>query len=344
MLISAGTGRPTVRVLIADKFEDQGVAGLEGLGCEVTVEPDLGPETIAEAFGRIQPDVLVVRSTKVPADVLAGTDSLKFIIRAGSGFDNIDYVAAGGRGISVSNCPGMNAVAVAEAAMGHLINLDRRLPEQDRELKAGHWNKKEYGKARGLKGMNVLVHGFGAIGQEFATRAKAFGMNIYATSRSMSEADASALGVKLVDIDRNAMLAALPQMDVVSVHVPATAETKGTCDGAFFGAMKDGAYFINTSRGPVVDEAALASACETKGIRAGLDVYCDQPGFKDGDWSPAIASVPGVYCSHHCGASTDQAQLAVADEVVRLVAGFKASGTCENVINSDHLSEQSAGA
>jgi D-3-phosphoglycerate dehydrogenase len=331
-------------VLIADKFEDQGIAGLAAVGCEVTVEPDLGPDTLAEAIDSVRPDVLIVRSTKVPADAMGCADSLRYIIRAGSGFDNIDYVAAGKHGIAVSNCPGMNAVAVAEAAMGHLINLDRRLPEQDQELKAGRWNKKEFGKARGLKGMNILVHGFGAIGSELASRAQAFGMEVFATSRSMSEQDAATLGISLVGKTRGEILEALPRMDVVSIHVPATAETKGSCDAAFFDAMKPGAYFINTSRGPVVDEAALADACNTKGIRAGLDVYCDQPGFKDGSWSPGIARVQGVYCSHHCGASTDQAQQAVADEVVRLISQFKDSGTCENVINSDHLSNESAEA
>jgi len=331
-------------VLIADTFEDRGIAGLSGLGCEVWVEPGLGPETLAEAFGRLSPEVLVVRSTKVPADAIAAAGSLRYIIRAGSGYDNIDYASAGDRGIAVSNCPGMNAVAVAEAAMGHLINLDRRLPEQDAQLKAGRWNKKEFSKARGLKGMSVFIHGFGAIGKEFATRARAFGMDIYATSRSMSKADAEAIGVTLVGLSRAEILAVLPKVDVVSVHVPVTAETKGSCDAAFFGAMKPGAYFINTSRGAVVDEAALAAACKTKGIRAGLDVYCDQPGFKDGDWCPGIANVPGVYCSHHCGASTDQAQLAVADEVVRLVEKYKETGKYENVINGDHLSKESAGA
>lgn len=333
-----------MRVLIADKFEDQGIEGLSALGCEVVVEPELGPETLAEALGRIQPEVLVVRSTKVPADVIAAGGPLKYIIRAGSGYDNIDYVAAGERGIAVSNCPGMNAVAVAEAAMGHLINLDRRLPDQDQQLKSGRWNKKEFSKARGLKGMNLFVHGFGAIGQEVAKRAQAFGMHVYTTSRHLTAGEVERLGATMIGCTREEIIEQLPKMDAVSVHVPATDETKGSCGSEFFNAMKPGAYFINTSRGPVVDEQALAEACRTKGIRAGLDVYCDQPGFKDGDWCPEIAKTPGVYCSHHCGASTDQAQLAVADEVVRLVSHFNATGTCENVINSDQLSKQSAEA
>lgn len=333
-----------MRVLIADKFEDQGIEGLKALGCEVTVEPDLGPETLPEALGRLSPDVLIVRSTKVPASAIDAGESLKYIIRAGSGYDNIDHAHAADRGIPVSNCPGMNAVAVAELAFGHLINLDRRISEQDAELKSGKWNKKEYSKARGLKGMNLFVHGFGAIGQEVASRAKAFGMHVFTTSRHLTEGEVERLGANLIGPEREDVLKTLPEMDAVSVHVPVTDETKGSCDRKFFDAMKPGAYFINTSRGPVVDEEALAEACQSKGIRAALDVYCDQPGFKDGNWCPTIANTPGVYCTHHCGASTDQAQLAVADKVVELVKVFKETGAAECVVNRAQLDMESAGA
>ena len=333
-----------MRVLIADKFEAEGVEGLRKGGCEVVHEPGITPETMGEALTRIDPEVLVVRSTKVLAPAIEAAGSLKYIIRAGSGYDNIDCDAAGAKGISVSNCPGMNAVAVAELAMGHLINLDRRLPEQDSSLKGGGWNKKEFGKARGLKGLSLFVHGFGAIGQEVASRARAFGMNVYTTSRHLSAGEVERLGAMLIDHERASVLAKLPEMDAVSVHIPVTVETKGFCDADFFGAMKPGAYFVNTSRGAVVDEQALMDACKTKGIRAALDVYCDQPATPEADWSPEVARQAGVYCSHHCGASTDQAQFAVADEVVRLVAVYKETGSCENVVNAEALRTASAGA
>ncbi|MCA9274016.1 MAG: hypothetical protein KDA31_13345 [Phycisphaerales bacterium] len=333
-----------MRVLIADKFEVEGVEGLRSIGCEVIHEPGVTPDTMAEAIGRVDPDVLVVRSTKVLAPAIAAAKSLRFIIRAGSGYDNIDRDAAGAKGISVSNCPGMNAVAVAELAMGHLINLDRRLPEQDAALKSGTWNKKEYGKSRGLKGLNLFVHGFGAIGQEVASRAKAFGMNVYTTSHHLTAGEVERLGATMIGPDRAGVLAKLPQMDAVSVHVPVTDETKGSLNSEFFGAMKPGAYFVNTSRGPVVDEKALMDACKTKGIRAALDVYCDQPATAEADWRPEVACQHGVYCSHHCGASTDQAQLAVAEEVVRLVKVYKDTGSCENVVNAEALRTASAGA
>lgn len=333
-----------MRVLIADKFETQGVEGLRGAGCEVVVEPGITPETMAEALTRLDPEVLVVRSTKVLAPAIEAARSLRFIVRAGSGYDNIDCDAAGRKGIRVSNCPGMNAVAVAELTMGHLINLDRRLPMQDAQLKSGKWNKAEFGRARGLKGLNILIHGYGSIGREVAQRAKAFGMHLYVTSRHHPSGDIGATGLHYVNSDRQAILDALPNMDAVTVHVPGTDETRGFCDAAFFAAMKPGAYFINTSRGSVVDEKALIEACRTRGIRAGLDVYCNQPATASGDWRPEIACEGDILCSHHCGASTDQAQNAVADEVVRLVSVYKESGRCENVVNAEALRSALAGA
>jgi D-3-phosphoglycerate dehydrogenase len=144
---------------------------------------------------------------------------------------------------------------------------------------------------------------------------------------------AKALGVGIVGPDRAGLLRALPEYDAVSMHVPAIEATKGMCDAEFFSAMADGAYFVNTARGPVVDEAALAEAVSSGRIRAGIDVYNNQPSEKDVDWRPDIAGVDGVYCTHHCGASTDQAQNAVADEVVRMLGLYKGSGTIEHCVN-----------
>lgn len=327
-----------LRVLVADKFEASGIAGLERLGCTVTVEPELGPDTMGEALARTGAEILVVRSTKVPAAVIDAAEGLKGIVRAGSGFDNIDCEAAGERGISVCNCPGMNAVAVAELAIGHLIALDRRIVEQTGQLRAGSWNKKEYSKARGLKGRTLLVIGTGAIGIEVIQRAKAFGMIVVAQSRSLREDTAVALGIRPIPYTREALYEALGEVDAVTVHVAATADTQGLCGPKFFAAMKPGAYFVNTSRGEIVDEAALVEAVKSKGIRAGLDVYNDQPSSKDCQWKPGIAAIDGtINLTHHCGASTDQAQLAVGDEVVRIVAEWADTGRFLHVVNEKYL-------
>lgn len=331
-----------IRVLVADKMEAVGVAGLERLGCEVTVEPGLGPEDIGAALERTQAEILVVRSTKVPASSFADASKLRAIIRAGAGYDNIDFEAAGERGIAVCNCPGMNAVAVAELTMGHLIALDRRLPEQDAELKGGHWNKKEFAKAKGLKGGTLLVVGTGAIGTEVITRAKAFGMKIVAQSRSLGDDTARALEIEPIPYTRAALYEALGRADAVSIHLASTPDTKGLCDRVFFESMKPGAIFINTSRGDIVVEEDLRWGVEERGIRAGLDVYQGQPAEKDTRWSPALVGASGVvHFTHHCGASTDEAQNAVAEEVVNIVKIYRDDARFLHVVNGKQLEQAS---
>lgn len=332
----------SLNVLVADKFDAGCIAGLEQLGCSVHVDPDLGPDTLANAIKATDAQVLCVRSTKVPADVINGVDSLRLIIRGGAGYDNIDTAAAGAKGIPVCNCPGMNAVAVAEIAFGHILNLDRRIAQQTSELAGGHWNKKEYSKAKGLKGRKLLVVGMGSIGTEVCKLAQAFGMEVSAQSRSLREDTARALGIRLISYTREALSAELGEADIVSVHVAATPDTKELCGPGFFAAMKDGAYFINTSRGEIVDEKELINAIKTKGIRAGLDVYNDQPSSKDTDWQPEIAKVPGVSLTHHVGASTEQAQLAVGEEAVRIVEAFIETGDPLHVVNASELKNSAA--
>lgn len=323
-----------MKVVIADKAESALVEGLEALGCSVHLDPALDGDSLGDCLASEAPAVLVVRSTKVPAGVIEkGAGALKLIIRAGSGYDNIDGAAAAGSGIAVCNTPGMNAVAVAELAMGHLLGLDRRFADQDAQLKGGRWNKKEFSKARGLKGRSLLLIGAGAIGREVLTRAQAFGMTVGVFDPQLTGAQAEEMGVERIPSTRDDLLAALPRFDAVSMHVPAVESTKGMCDAAFFGAMNDGTYFVNTSRGAIVDEAALIDAVKGGKVRAGLDVYLDQPSQKDCAWSPAVAGVEGVFCTHHCGASTDQAQLSVAEEVVRMVRVYQSDGTIVHCVN-----------
>jgi D-3-phosphoglycerate dehydrogenase len=325
------------KILIADQFEDAGIAGLEALGCGVHVDPELGPGTIPAAIKATEASVLVVRSTKVPATVFETCPDLRCVIRAGAGYDNIDTAAAGKAGVPVCNTPGMNAVAVAELAMGHLITLDRRIGEQTIALRGGQWNKGEFANARGLKGRTLLILGLGAIGVEVAKRAQAFGMKVWAQSRSLREDTARALGIRLIPYTRDALYEALAQVDAVSVHVASTPDTKGLCDARFFEAMKPGSFFINTSRGDIVDEAAMVAAANGKDIRVGVDVYQDQPSAKAVAWSTKIAEIPGAALTHHCGASTDQAQAAVAEEVVRVVGALIETGTPLHIVNGASL-------
>lgn len=326
-----------MKVLIADKFDAEGIEALRSFGVEVVSDPALGPDTLPQALASHAPEVLIVRSTKVPAPALAAASTLRLIVRAGAGVDNIDVPAASAKRIAVCNCPGMNAAAVAELAIGLLIACDRRIPDQVNELRAGRWNKKEYGKSRGLRGRTLAVVGVGAIGGHVVRIAHAIGMRVVAWSRSMTPDRAAELGVESGGNTRPDLLRMLAACDAVSVHVALTNDTRGLCDAAFFNAMKQGTIFVNTSRGAVVDEAALADAVRARGIKVGLDVYAAQPATPEADFNPPVAALPGVYGTHHCGASTDQAQQAVADETVRIVRVFRQTGRFENCVNAGEI-------
>src|SRR5215475_13854313 len=171
-----------MKVLIADKFEQTGIDGLKAAGCAVTYEPDLKDDSLTEAIRKSSADVLVVRSTAVTAPMLE-SGTLSLVVRAGAGYNTIDVAAASKRGIYVSNCPGKNAIAVAELAFALLLAIDRRVPDNVAELRAGTWNKKEYSRARGIFGRTLGLLGYGNIGQEMAKRAHAFGMPIVVWSR-----------------------------------------------------------------------------------------------------------------------------------------------------------------
>ena len=315
-------------VLIADKFESSGREGLRDLACEVSYQPDLKDEALVKAIAQLKPDVLVVRSTRV-TEAMLEAGPLKVVVRAGAGYNTIDVAAASKRGIYVSNCPGKNSIAVAELAFGLILALDRRIADNVIVLRAGQWNKKEFAKARGLFGRTLGLIGVGRIGQEMIPRAKAFGMPVIAWSRSLTPERAAWLGIERKDSPLDVARAA----DVVSVHLALKPETKGLLGTDFFGCLRDGAYFINTSRGEVVDQAALVQSMHNRGIRAGLDVYAVEPSTGSGEFTDAIAREANLYGTHHIGASTDQAQEAIAAETVRIIQGFKDTGKVPNVVN-----------
>ena len=152
-----------MRVLVADAFEQSGLDGLKAAGCDVVFQPGLKDAALRDAIASTAADVLVVRGTAVTAEMLAA-GVLSLIVRAGAGYNTIDVAEASRRGIYVSNCPGKNAVAVAELTMGLMLALDRRVPDNVAELRAGHWNKKEFSKAQGLYGRTLGLIGFGNIG------------------------------------------------------------------------------------------------------------------------------------------------------------------------------------
>ncbi|MEP7271596.1 MAG: 3-phosphoglycerate dehydrogenase family protein [Acidobacteriota bacterium] len=317
-----------MKVLIADKFEASGIDALTTIGCEVIYDSELKDESLVSAIRDSLAEVLVVRSTKVTEAHLAA-GRLSLVVRAGAGYNTIDVRAASRLGIFVSNCPGKNAIAVAELAFGLIMALDRRIPDNVVDLRSGIWNKKEYSKARGLAGRTLGLIGLGQIGSEMIARAQAFEMKVIGWSRSLTPETAAELGIAF----RQTIIEVANECDILSVHVGLTPETRGIVNADIFDALQPGAYFINTSRGEIVDHIALSNAIKHKGIRAGLDVFADEPAGATGEFSDPIVSLPGVYGTHHIGASTEQAQEAIAAETVRIIRTFKESGKVPNVVN-----------
>lgn len=317
-----------MKVLIADKFEESGIEGLKAIGCAVISDPNLKDEALVEAIRETQADVLVVRSTKV-SEAALDAGRLSLVVRAGAGYNTIDVKAASARGIYVSNCPGKNSIAVAELAFGLILSLDRRIADNVADLRDGRWNKKEYGKARGLYGRTLGLIGLGQIGREMIARAKAFGMNVVGWSRSLTPETAAELGISF----RQTFIEVAHDCDVLSVHLALAPDTRGVINAEIFEVMQPGSIVINTSRAEIFNQKDLARAIETRGIRAGLDVFAEEPTTATGDFTDPIVKLPGVYGTHHIGASTDQAQEAIAAETVRIIQTFMETGRVPNVVN-----------
>lgn len=316
-----------MRILVADELPKRHLEGLRALGLTVDFSPGLKGDALAEAAKSAS--ILVVRSTEVPAAVFEKAKGLSLVIRAGAGVNTIDVKAASQHGVYVANCPGQNAVAVAELAMGLILAVDRRIPDNVARLRAGKWNKKEFSRARGLLGRRLGLVGTGAIATATGMRALAFGMQVRAYSRSFSDRRASELGFSRAD----SVMSLARESDVLSVHVPGGSETKGIISRAVLAALPDGAVFVNTSRADVVDQAALLEEAKRGRIWVALDVYDQEPKGGEADFVAELNQLPNVYGTHHIGASTDQAQDAIAVETVRIVDCFLNRGEVPNCVN-----------
>jgi D-3-phosphoglycerate dehydrogenase / 2-oxoglutarate reductase len=320
-----------MKALVVDKFPKAGLERMKQLGLGVDYEPDNGAKLTSLLADH---DVLVVRSSKVSGDAIRAAKHLQLIVRAGAGVNTIDVKTASEFGVFVTNCPGKNAIAVAELAMGLLIGLDRRIPQAHAELKQGQWNKKEYSKADGLYGKTLGVVGLGQIGEEVVRRALSFGMHVVAWSRSLTPARAKELGVEMMSTP----LALAERSDAVSLHLAYTAETKGLVGAEFLSRLRERALLVNTSRDGIVDEAALLEAMRSRGLRYATDVFDGEPSGGTANFESPVARDPQVVATPHIGASTEQAQSAVADETVRIIETFVKTGQALNCVN---LSKQS---
>jgi D-3-phosphoglycerate dehydrogenase len=321
-----------MHILLADRLPEQTIVELESRGHVCVMEPGLHADDLP---GRVPGfDVLVVRGTKVKRAVFEAAGRLVLVIRAGAGTNTIDTDAAASRGIFVSNVPGRNAVAVAELTMGLLLAVDRRIADNASDLRNGRWDKQRYSKAEGLLGSTMGIIGLGSIGFAVAERAAAFGIRLQSLAKPGRSAYAVARAEELGIAMRDSMQELVSSSDIVTLHVPSSADTKHLVDAGFLAQMKKGAILLNTSRGDVVDEAALLEALEAGAVRAGLDVFADEPGSGRGAWDSPLGRHPGVVATHHIGASTAQAQRAIAAGVTEIVDAFM-SGEARHCVNLD---------
>ena len=316
-----------MKTFIADKFSEAHIECLNQLGCEVTYKPGAKAE---ELPGLIAPfKILVVRGKQVTGETLKAADQLALVLRAGAGVNTIDVKTASARGMFVSNCPGKNSIAVAELVFALLLAIDRRIPENAAALRAHKWNKKEFSKADGVFGKTLGVIGVGKIGREVIRRAQAFGLHTIAWSRSLTPEKAQNLGVEwcanVDDVFRRA--------DIVSLHLALKLDTRKLVNAARLALLKPNAILINTARGEVVDQAALRTALQGGKLRAGLDVFDPEPAEATAEFNDSILDLPNVWGTHHIGASTEQAQEAIAEEAIRIIRTFVKTGEVLNCVN-----------
>ena len=316
-----------MKILIADKFSEPHLDRLKQLGCDVAYNPGAKSDELPTLSPECQ--ILVVRSKQVTAATLNASTQLSLVLRAGAGVNTIDVKTASARGVYVSNCPGKNSIAVAELVFALLLGLDRRIAENVSALHAHKWNKKEFSKADGLFGKTLGLIGVGRIGCEVIRRAQAFGLRVIAWSRGLTPQKAEKLGVEhcgeIEDVFRRA--------DIVTLHVALVPQTRKLVNAARLALMKPNAILINTARGEVVDQAALRSALEAKTIRAGLDVFDPEPAEAVADFNDPILVLPNLYGTHHIGASTEQAQEAIAQEAIHIIETYVKTGVVLNCVN-----------
>lgn len=314
-----------MKILVADKLHPAVIDKLGTLG-ELDYQPGLDAETLIEPAR--DADVVIVRSTKVTAQAIESARRLSLIIRAGAGVNTIDLEAASGKGISVCNCPGKNAVAVAELALALMLAWDRRVPDGVAALRQGRWDKGGFSKAAGFQGRTVGIIGLGAIGEATIERLRGFNVKIVCWSRSLTPERAAALGVEFA----TSPIEVARRSSVVSLHLALSKDTREMFGDEFFDQLQPGEILINTCRAEVVQREALKKALD-RGVLVGTDVFHDEPAGKAGEFVDPIASHPNLYGTHHIGASTDQSELDTGLEALRIVTAFADGALLPNCVN-----------
>jgi D-3-phosphoglycerate dehydrogenase / 2-oxoglutarate reductase len=312
-----------MHIVIADQLPASAVELLRSVS-GWTIDARSGRSTEELIRDLAEADALVVRSaTKVTAAVMAAAPQLKVVARAGTGVDNVDVPAATERGIVVMNAPGANSISVAELALALMLSLARAIPMADASMKRGVWEKKKLSGAE-LRGKTLGIVGLGRIGQEVGARARSFGMNLVAHDPFISEQVAGTLGIQLLTLDD-----LCASSDYITLHLPATPETRHLFNAERLARCKPGVRIVNTARGELIDETALADAIEARQVAgAGLDVFESEPPT---EWR--LAKLPQVIATPHIAASTAEAQEQVGLETAIALRDFLREGVIRNAVN-----------
>jgi D-3-phosphoglycerate dehydrogenase len=297
-----------VRVLVTEKLSEAGLDLLRR-DFQVDVRPELATRGLVETIGPY--DALVVRSqTQVTADVIEAAENLKVIARAGIGLDNVDVDAATRRGVIVVNAPQSNIVSAAEHTVALMLAQARNIPQAHEELKAGRWERSKWQGVE-LQGKTLGVVGLGRVGALVGQRGAAFGMRVIAFDPYVPKERAKEMGIELMPT----LEALLVQSDFLTIHLPRNPDTEGLIGQRELALVKEGARIVNTSRGGIVDEVALAKALEEGRVAgAALDVFAEEPTTD----SPLLG-FEQVVATPHLGASTAEAQDKAGTSVAEMV-------------------------
>ena len=316
-------------VLVADSISETGLEMLRK-HAQVDVRTGLKPDELAAIIGNYE--ALLVRSqTQVTAAVIAAGNKLQVIGRAGVGVDNIDIDAATERGIVVVNAPTGNTISAAEHTIGLIFALARHIPQADASLKSGAWKRSQFMGSE-IRGKTLGIIGLGNIGSEVAKRARGLEMKVLAYDPFLSEERAQQLQVELAPLDR-----LLRESDFVGLHVPMTASTKGMIGAKELATMKPTARIINTARGGLIDEEALAKAVREKKLAgAAIDVFVQEPITKS-----VLFETEGIIVTPHLGASTTEAQALAAIDVVKQVIDVFKGQIARYAVNAPFISAES---
>jgi D-3-phosphoglycerate dehydrogenase len=325
---SGGSATPA-RILIAEQIAPEGLEALRDAGHEVVVQTGLKPDELRAVVGDM--DALIVRSqVAVDAALIAAGTRLQVIGRAGVGVDNVDLEAATRAGITVVNAPTGNTIAAAEHTFALLLALARKVASADASMRRGEWARKQHEGVQ-LGGRTLGIIGLGKIGMAVAERARGLGMTLLGSDPFVTPEQAALRGVELVSID-----ALLERSDAVTVHVPLGPRTAGLIGEQAIRRMKPGAFVLNVARGGVVDEAALAAALREGRLGgAGIDVFEQEP-----PTGSPLLDAPNTVLTPHLGASTAEAQVAVAEEIAEQVLDVLAGRPASYAVNAPLLSPE----